>query len=72
MLRKSKNQIESGPRCKDQMVISPQIKNNNNNNRMPISKKKKKTTTTTTELGTLSHNFQTNLDIFSLVCKNVV
>ena len=52
MLRKSKNQIESGPRCKDQMVISPQIKNNNNNNRMPISKKKKKTTTTTTELGT--------------------
>ena len=43
MLRKSKNQIESGPRCKDQMVISPQIKNNNNNNnRMPISKKKKK------------------------------
>ena len=68
MLRKSKNQIESGPRCKDQMVISPQIKNNNNNNRMPISKKKK----TTTELGTLSHNFQTNLDIFSLVFKNVV
>ena len=70
MLRKSKNQIESGPKCKDQMVISPQKKKNNNNNRMPISKKKKKKTTTT-ELGTLSHNFQTNLDIFSLVCKNV-
>ena len=26
MLRKSKNQIESGPKCKDQMIISPQIK----------------------------------------------
>ena len=26
MLRKSKNQIKSGPKCKDQMIISPQIK----------------------------------------------
>ena len=26
MLRKSKNQIKSGPKCKDQMIISPQIR----------------------------------------------
>ena len=26
MLKKSKNQIKSGPKCKDQMIISPQIK----------------------------------------------
>ena len=26
MLRKSKNQIKSGQKCKDQMIISPQIK----------------------------------------------
>ena len=26
MLRKSKNQIKSGPKYKDQMIISPQIK----------------------------------------------